>query len=739
VAFLIFSLFALLVQLLVPGYILCLLLRRRSVSDIFFFGFLVNASLVIVLSVFFADTDFVAQCTRVAVVFITAGSGLLVFRRKTVETAQTFETIPIRRYLVLIGSIVVILMGVYVATHNLGYDDIAHLQYLLEIPAGDRFPVFRSIVGHWHGARYPYYGLVIGTLGAGLSGGNFISYYVLGGLVFAFFLLKIFEVISTYQRGYRAAVATLFLVSIVLLVGGFDNYFNFGLYPLQQAKIFFMIGLIYIVAHPQKRATQTDYIVGTGLVSLGILYHLNLFLLIPAYLVVLAIVIVVRTHGWKEKLVYSMIPFILPVLVAVATVNPDNRFIRYEEPPVVESSVSGGDVLPKPTFFYRISEKLESLAGWIKKGRYRDAYISRAYSKEILLIPALVFVATSVAGGVLGWLWIPSCLVFGWALGSQSISTLPKQLASAYFKSGPAFVVFDLEQSAIDIDEIDKKGIVTDPYTKIMLRSLGYQQINSTELPITPYLFSPLVRSDGIGYGLKRAGLPEESTIIFNSRLWGPKAAARFEGRNLGMAYPFDAAVEGLIEKQRIQEVAHIAGAFKSLANQFFKLKLVVRQASSVGYPEEMGPPFIKFTEVASVYRDTALVNLGTLEANRIKVVRVYGTGDGIVIDRSILSGEHITIKKFHMADSINPSAPKGIGIIASSRVNIPYLFFTLNTGHLGSLGAIDSVSIQEYPCWVTMDDIKVLLGITDKRREMDYLYRIIEPQRSKSCKSITI
>lgn len=736
--YLLLSLALLIGQLLLPGYVLCLILQRRAVADIFFFGFLVNASLVVVLSVFFADTDFVAQCTRVAVVFITAGGGLLVFRRRAVEAAQTFEIIPIRRYLALIGSIVAILLGVHVVTHNVGFDDIAHLDYLLEIPAGDRFPVFRSIVGDWYGARYPYYGLVIGTLGTGLSGGILISYYVLGGLVFVFFLLKIFEVISTYQRGYRAAVATLFLVSIILLVGGIDSYFNFGLYPLQQAKLFFMIGLIYIVAHPQKRATQTDYIVGTCLVSLGIFYHLNLFLLIPAYLVVLAIVIVVRTHGWKEKLVYSMIPFILPVLVAVATVNPDNRFIRYEEPPAVESSASG-EVLPKPTFFDRLSEKLESLAGWIKKGRYRDEYITRAYSNEIVLVPALVLVATSVAGGVLGWLWIPSCLVFGWALGSQSISTLPKQLVSAYFKSGPAFVVFDLARSAIDIDGVDKKSIVTDPYTKIMLRSLGYQQINSTELPITPYLFSPLVRSDGIGYGLKRAGLPEESTMIFNSRLWGPKAAARFEGRALGMAYPFDAAVEGLIEKQRIQEVMHIARAFKSLANQFFKLKLVVRQSSSAGYPEEMGPPFIKFTEVASVYRDTALVNLGTLEANRIKVVRVYGTGDGIVIDRSILSGEHITIKKFHMADSINPSAPKGIGIIASSRVNIPYLFFTLNTGHLGSLGAIDSVSIQEYPCWVTMDDIKVLMAITDKRREMDYLYRIIEPQRSKSCKSITI
>ena len=94
---------------------------------------------------------------------------------------------------------------------------------------------------------------------------------------------------------------------------------------------------------------------------------------------------------------------------------------------------------------------------------------------------------------------------------------------------------------------------------------------------------------------------------------------------------------------------------------------------------------------------------------------------------------------KFHMPGAPFPWVPKGIALIHQREHKIPYLLFTLNIGHLGSLGNIDRAVLREYPCWITPTDLEMLLRMTDLRREWFFL-RIREKQLENSgeCGSIT-
>ena len=724
-------------QILVPGYLIGLSMARRSVADYFFIGFLVNATLIIVVSFFSPDKDLVIRLVYIALTLLTSVLAVVHWPSKKGDTegGGSDRSSQKVKHVFWVGLTSTLFFAGHVAFHNLGYDDIAHLQYLTSVSEGERFPLYRSIVGGWYGARYPYFGIVIGTLGSGMRAGTFLSYYVIGVMVLTFFLVKVYEEIYHFQGNYKTAVAGAALGAMILHIGGIDSYFNFGLYPLQQSKLIVLTGLLYLLVRPNTRISFTNFTIGTMLVTLGVSYHLNLLLLVPPYLLILVLILFLRVSNWRTRARWLVMSLIFPFLVIVGGIVGSNQIIKYQEPfagataPATETSsrVNSPDV-----------EKDQSarIGDWITKGRQAKLYMNRAYGVEILLLSGLFLVSTAIKLSSISWLLV--LLSLG-ALGFGAITSaqrLPSQALSAMVRSGPIVFVADLLRSGIDIESLHKKGVITDPYSSAILRSLGVRSVAEVQLPAIQYFFSPLFTLEGVGYGILREGFDHDKIILLNTRLWGPMAFERLEDATRDTRGSIDESIDHFWNEYKYSTLAVIK-------NQFFRFfSGIVGPTLMSYYPAKEKwtgsiselPDHNGFDDVI-IYRDSALVFPGTIEKDKIKVVEVYGSGDSIVIDREVLPPEDETIvMKFHMPQKVYPWVPKGIAIMSSLEPRIPYLLLTLNTGHLGNLGNIDRVSIKEYPCWITPEDLNVLLGITDLRRETFYL-RTVKPFRSlDSC-----
>jgi len=693
-------------------------------------GFLVNAILIIVVSFFLPDKDLVIRVVYIALTLLTsvlAGVHWLT-KKRGAEGGGSDRSSQKVKYVFWVGLASTLFLAGHVAFHNLGYDDIAHLQYLMSVSEGELFPLYRSIVGGWYGARYPYFGIVIGTLGSGIRAGGFVSYYLIGAMVLTFFVVKVYEEIYRFQGNYKTAVAGAALGAMILHMGGFDSYFNFGLYPLQQSKLIVLTGLLYLLVRPNTTISFTNFTIGTMLVTLGVSYHLNLLLLVPAYLLILALILFLRVPNWRTRTRWLMISLIFPFLVIVGGTFGSNQVIKYQEPfagakvPAAETSsrVNSPDLQEDQSA--RIGE-------WITKGRDRQLYIQRAYSVEMLLLSGLFLVSTAIKLSSMSRLLV--LLSIG-ALGFGAITSaqrLPSQALSAIVKSGPIVFVADLLRSGIDIESLDKQGVITDPYSSVILRSLGVRSVAEVQPPVIQYLFSPLFTLEGVNYGILREGFDHDKIIFLNTRLWGPMAFERLEGATRDTRGSIDESIDQFWNEYKYSTLVIIKNQFVRFFSSIFGPTLMSYYPAKEKWAGSISdlPDHNGFDEVI-IYRDSALVFPGAIQRDKIKVVEVYGSGDSIVVDREVLPPTDKTIVvKFHMGHmdpARYPWVPKGIAIMSPPGQEIPYLLFTLNTGHLSNLGSIDRVVLREYPCWITPEDLKMLLSMTDLRREWFFLRR---------------
>ena len=79
--------------------------------------------------------------------------------------------------------------------------------------------------------------LMVQVLTFGLASGGFFGSYFFGLGVLVFFLAKVYEVVLEATESSNAGSAA-YLISLgILIIASFDNYLNFGFYPLQQAKL----------------------------------------------------------------------------------------------------------------------------------------------------------------------------------------------------------------------------------------------------------------------------------------------------------------------------------------------------------------------------------------------------------------------------------------------------------------------------------------------------------------------
>ena len=685
------SLLVIFFQIWLLGLVLCLLLCRRRLwtfTDAFFLGLLWNALVGLFIAPFMSDTFTISLFVKASCVLLLLGFSLhFLFNKKYYKgkfTGALGRSLS-KNHILLAMGVALIVMG-FVVTHTLGFDDIAHLKYLDEAKMIEPYPVFRLLVGEWEAARYPLFGLLIGELGQNIAGSALFLYYTLGVTIFIAFILKVYEFLLAGNLQKFVALATVLLVASVLMIGGADNYFNYGLYPLQQSKLLFIVGLLYILIGWGIQRNQFYFFIGSGLLIFAVLYHLNLLLLYAVIAPLIILYIFIRRTSRKQWLVLSLSFILLPLLAVPAALSPENGFLRYEEPPV-EVSTGGAPAVKKekPSQFALFMIKAKKMLSWIKNGRYKTKYFQRVFSLDIILIPLILIFALQI--GLLinfGFLAVVIALMI---FVQQVITVIPKQLMTSMFHSGPFWVLADISRSGIGFSQSSGRTL-TDPYTEIILKILGVKNIQHLTDQQNLLSFSPQFSTVGRQYVASQLELSEEDRFLFNGRYSGIKAVDDWQGVDDGNLDHLGKNLDDFYEKGNLQRLKSIARRGLDYAKIQINMPMLTRTSMSESQSDALQDLLdILPKESVSIYRNAALVNISNLAIGDKVRLKFEGKGDpdylGFLSRNKELKALNITGKKrvftFDVVD------------------NIPHivLFFEMDLGHMGGLGTMESVSIS--------------------------------------------
>ncbi|MHC8598992.1 hypothetical protein ACYVVU_11985 [Arenicellales bacterium IMCC55707] len=598
-------------------------------------------------------------------------------------------------------------MCLFVVTHNIGFDDIAHLKYLADIKDETIFPVFIEVREGWSVARYPMFGLLVKGLTLDLAGGGFFGYYFFGLGVLVFFLAKIYEVVLEATENSKAGSAAYFITLGILITGSFDNYLNFGLYPLQQAKLIFLTGIVYLIAFIRDRGSKALLFLGGALIAASLIYHFNMLLLAPLALVLGAGFSFLERKNRRGLLALVMV-MAIPVLTATMALPSEGGFVRHYEP--VKEVVVEVDTVkpPEPALFERLRTTVVNLALWFKDGHYKDFYIARVYSSEIALIPVVVFGMVALRSASI--LYPVSIMFLALTFTFQTVTRVPMQAFSALLQSGPWVIAVDFWRSNIELKK-EQNMYSTDAYTALVLNSLGYSNIFGFDSKKANQIFSPLIGEpnidprDSFAY---TAGDANPSLLI-NSRYWGSRTLEKFGIEDRILAPEINQSLNRFINDGQKRGLKSMAVSLAPTVRMILGSPLVKipwEQASA--YWNKPRRLEILETPNVSYYRDSAVITIPNLLPEKIYLLDVRGVGDFFevlikkeedrtfrnlpVVEREspyyqILGDDEIFVRIDHEA--------KKIGLIPNIRLfNIQFLV-TLDTGHLNGLGEIREVQIE--------------------------------------------
>lgn len=709
---LLLSVIGLIVQIIVPGWLLIRLFGRRdSLSDAFSAGLVLMAIVILGCTLVFTDLRLLSYVSR-ATVAMVSGFAILILIRQGADRGEEWLAIksalgrfPLGLSLLSMGA-----LAVFVLTHNLGFDDIAHLKYLSDVEGNTFFPVFIEVREEWSVARYPMFGLMHKTLGLGIPAAGFFMYYMLGAVIFIGFLATCYDKVLTRCGSTKWATSVYLVVLAVLAVGSFDNYLNFGLYPVQQAKLLFLTGLIHLLSFRQKRDGVLIIFLGGALLAVSLIYHFNMVLLAPIAILVGVIVTLSQRKNPRALSVIVSI-MIIPVMVGMLALKPDGSFIRYEKKIEMEI-VSGEQVeVAEPTFIEEIRLRLVGLVSWFRDGHYRDFYIARVYSSELVLVPSTVLVGLLL--GPIPLAYPLSIGIFLVALGLQAVK-LPYQIASGLLQSGPWFIVIDFLR-ADDRSEMEAAPVVwTDEYTALVLRGMGMQNIEALAHRTASLVFSPLV-----GFHAYRSPMGHDGDIseqdrgwlALNSRYWGVGSLKKF-GIEHSITIPdVTKALDDLVSHSRRYHAQELA-----LEGIAFVADVV--DAPLVGIPaerhDEDRPTLLPDGQGQTlIYRDSALINVDSLREGEKLTMAVDGIGDFLEFSYRVEDGStlrKIPDKCFHKSEYRGPledvnfraivdHALREIVFFPKRDLSQIQFFIVLEIGHLGGgLGEIHEVNLSSDP-----------------------------------------
>lgn len=700
------SLLVIVLQVVVPGVGLCSLLDKKitwTFIDAFFVGLLWNVLVILLVVPFLGDVFEISLIVKFLSVLLIILILIRFFYKKNAELENNIinalkKSITINH--LLLAFLVTGITILFVSTHNLGFDDIAHLQYLNDAVAGKPYPVFRVVVGEWQAARYPFFGLMIGQLGQGFSGSALFLYYILSLAIFVAFVLKIYEIFLVGNINKSTAFAFTLLISAMMMVVGFDNYFNFGLYPLQQAKLLFILGLVYFFIGWGVQKNKVYFFIGVGLIYFSVLYHLNLLLLYLAFLPVALLFIYFYFSDKKKWILYSCF-FLIPALVSMpSALSTEHGFLHFEKK---IKSVSTGPKVPAVKKLSRadiLLLKAKKILLWVKEGRYRSKYLSRVFSLDVLAVPLLIFIILQVL--VLSQLTLFALMLASLVFLQQVITTIPKQFVSSTLRSGTVWMLYDIVKSGV-IKESLSSRVVTDAYTALYLKLLGLKNVEVVKSREAIFSFSPPFSTNGINYIAASKSMSKNDLFLLNGRYWKLKAAKNWRENNLnstklgnhsGEISDLDSLINNLsqyYDKGNIQHLNKVAKAGLEAIKLHIDAPMLLRQPKPKQGKVDDYQVIIDDFLVGSVYtyRHFSIVKLFDLKVGDSIQFDCRGNGDAEYL--GTLVGEETGLKVAGKGMRGNKIEFEIIKPIEEAT-----LLFKMDFGHFGELGMMGSVHISK-------------------------------------------
>lgn len=677
-------------QLVIPPLILlnsCLKAREWTLADAFFTGVVLNVFLAIGLLPLVQSTQALAVAVRIALVLCVGAFVLLGIKRKGAQEYIAGIWASCRRSVVrshvLIAAITTLLLILFVGTHNLGYDDVAHLHYLAGVFDGNVFPVYRDLVDKWEAARYPAFGILIGVLGCGVQGSGFWLYYIMGGLIHICFFVKVYEFCYSRTRNVWQGMAGTALTALVLSVFSLGNYFNYGIYPLGLSKLLFMTGVCYLLISWRLTKQRTWFFLGAGLLTAGVLYHLNLVLLFFVVVPFLLLFIYSQQKGFKKWLLYCCFFFSFSVLTAPALLAPQNGILHYIEPVRVEKSGDSKAPVEKPSILDKIIYKVERLVNWVQDGRYKSKYIKRAFSVELFVVPVIVVLLGAFSLHQLFSIFLVSLFLL--IISIELARTVPRQMIISSFRSGTSWMLADLIRSGVDFRSQDT--IHTDPYTGLYLKILGRTQVEVMDMFEQVLLFYPFF---SLQSAQKQLGESVAKDYLINGRMVGIPGVTRLAEKK-----------KDVLSRQQtfVQEASHNFNLLNFSTMIGNTGKIIQRQLLLPVFVKSI-PPVSEKSAVQSLmqeipgnkpllWKDKAIIPLTKLRAGT--KIEIDTPGAGYETDEvAVISAQGDKVLRL-----IKRDIEDKMFYVVEEDVERVLLVVINEEGHFHGLGRVDSISVN--------------------------------------------
>jgi hypothetical protein len=458
-------------------------------------------------------------------IFLILTEIFLSFFSKTKKILQTRSEVLLPK--VFLFLTIVIATGFSILSHPLGYDDTAHLDYLLNVHDQSPFPVFRPLIGNWEIARYPLFGLLISGLGSITVGGEIYLYYLISISVFACLILKIFEIFKSSGGTTRQSLGISLLVFSVLAIGfaDYDSFLTFANYPFQSSRLIIILGGLYLFFDWFRNGRRLAIAVGVGLLWVGSLWHPNSVPIALLYFLALTVLVIIRSpYRKKFSLAISAIAtlafltFIVLSSEPIIRANPDSTHrvvIDSIEKPRASISVN-----TQPTKFLNSGFSFwESITNAFNQRFETRSWPLTTYLKRIgllsFVVPLWIFIAIKYKWLVKGGFFITISLI---TVTSQLLLTVPKQAMGSIIKSGTVPILLDLHPFFTSKDP--ESTVVTDSYSALYLKLLGFENILDIEYGTQFGLFSPISSPKTRENITSLLQNPEDINFIVNTRLW---------------------------------------------------------------------------------------------------------------------------------------------------------------------------------------------------------------------------
>ena len=499
--------------------------KRASFVDSFATG------LIVTCSVFFFSSSAGVDQNFSAIVFLVTSAALVSFsywrlyRENGLNLSIAMDRSTIAK--AMLGLFIALLATVSALSHSLGYDDVTHLDYLIDVGKGSPFPVYRPLFGGWEIARYPMFGIVISGLGSHSPGGALFLYYLFGILILSALCLKLFDILECRGLSILQSLGATGIIFGVLSLGlaDYDSFLNFATYPFQGARLILILGSIYLFFEWPNQQERKSVVIGLGLILVGSLWHPNSviisFLYVATFLVIAfataprsKITFILKLYG--ACLVTAVFCFTSPNPIIRPSVGATNNEIIHTNIITTVSVVEDTSTeIDKPV----VEKFLSDFFAPLSHRYYSRVWPLTEYIKRIgwlfLIIPLFLFFLMRFNLLRLGSIYI---IISALMVGTQLLLTLPKQAIGSMINSGTYWMLVDLAPS---IKHVNRRNTsFTDSYTALYLNHLGFMDVRNLEYGAQVSLFAPISPPHIRYQTASLVSASRQATFLLNNRYW---------------------------------------------------------------------------------------------------------------------------------------------------------------------------------------------------------------------------